>query len=131
MICLDAEAVGPWVCERAGGAWVPGRGTAIGWVNKGKLVAGVIFEDFNGANILAHMAGEGNFLKRQFLHFIFWYPFKQLQAKRVTLPIASTNEKAIRFVEHLGFEHEATLRDAHPSGDLVLYKMTSDQCRWI
>lgn len=131
MLCLDSHVVGPWVCQRAGGQWVEGSGAAIGWVSKGRLTAGVLYCEWNGANVVVHMAGEGNFLTRKYLYTIFDYPFNQLKVKRVTLPIASSNKKAIRFVKHLGFELEATLQDAHPSGDLLLFKMTRDECRWL
>lgn len=131
MLCLDSHVVGPWVCQRAGGQWVDGSGAAIGWVSKGRLAAGVLYCEWNGANVVCHMAGEGNFLTRKYLYTIFDYPFNQLKVKRVTLPIAAANEKAIRFVKHLGFELEATLQDAHPSGDLLLFKMTKADCRWL
>lgn len=131
MLCLDSHVVGPWVCQRAGGNWVEGSGAAIGWVSKGRLVAGVLYCEWNGANVICHMAGEGNFLTRKYLYTIFDYPFNQLKVKRVTLPIASTNKKAIRFVKHLGFTLESTLQDAHPNGDLLLFKMTRDECRWV
>jgi RimJ/RimL family protein N-acetyltransferase len=131
MLCLDSHVVGPWVCQRAGGNWVEGSGAAIGWVSKGRLVAGVLYCEWNGANVICHMAGEGNFLTRKYLYTIFDYPFNQLKVKRVTLPIASTNKKAIRFVKHLGFTLESTLQDAHPNGDLLLFKMHKADCRWL
>lgn len=131
MLCIDADFIGPWVCARAGGAWIKGRGTAIGWIKDDQLVAGVLYEEFNGANIVCHIAGVGNWANRQYLWTIFDYPFNQLNVKRITVPVADSNEKSKRFVEHLGFEREAVLRDAHPDGDLIIYKMTADKCRWL
>lgn len=131
MIAFDAERIGPWVCERGGGQWIPGRGTAIGRIVDGRIVGGILYEDWNGANVICHIAGEGNWLSKTFLWMIFDYPFRQLQVKRMTAPVASTNLPARNFVERLGFEREAILHDAHPDGDIIIYKMTADKCRWL
>jgi RimJ/RimL family protein N-acetyltransferase len=133
IVCDQPERVGRWVCERAGGSWVPGRGTAIGLERNGRLVAGVIFDDFNGANINMHVASDGSrgWLNREYLWFCFYYPFVQLGVKRITGIVPECNEAAARFDEHIGFELEARLKDAHPDGDLLIYKMTSDKCRWL
>ena len=131
MICIDAALIGPWVCARAGGEWNPGSGTAIGWIKEQQLVAGVLYCDWNGAQVVCHIAGIGNWLKRRFLWAMFDYPFNQLKVKRISAPVADSNHRCKRFLEHLGFEREANLRDAHPDGDLIIYRMTADQCRWI
>lgn len=131
MIVTDPEWIGPWVCRHAGGSWIPGRGTAIGLEKHGLLVAGVLYEDWNRANIICHIAGVGRWANREFLRVIFDYPFRQLAVKRITVPVASVNTRARGFVEHLGFVLEATLQDAHPEGDLLIYKMTPDMCRWL
>ena len=129
-ITVDAELVGPWVCEKAGGTWIKGRGSAIGLIKK-ELVAGVLYEDWNGANIVCHIAGIGRWATRDYLRIIFDYPFLQLGAKRITVPVASENLTSRKFVEHLGFELEATLKDAHPAGDILIYRMTPAMCRYL
>ena len=124
--------VGPWVVERGGGTW-EGCGTTIGIERNGVLVGGVIFDNYNGANICIHSAsdGTGRWMNREFLWFVFYYPFVQLGVKRITGPIPSSNFKARKFNENLGFELETTLKDAHPEGDLLIYKMTPDKCKWL
>jgi RimJ/RimL family protein N-acetyltransferase len=130
-LCLDASIVGPWVCERAGGTWVPGRGTAIGKLNEGKLQAGVLYEDYNGANVVCHIAGEGNWATRGYLNVIFDYPFNQMGVRRITVPVSSTNIKSIDLVTDMGFELECTLAQATPEGDLHLFRMLRDDCQYI
>lgn len=126
------SVVGPWVASRTGGTWTPHRGTSIGLEQDGELVAGVLFEDYNGANLIMHCAGIGKkWLNREFLWFAFWYPFVQLACKRVTVIIASTNKDSLKFCAHLGFRPEATLKDAHPSGDLEILSMRLEECRWL
>jgi hypothetical protein len=126
--------VGPWVCRLAGGTWTPGRGSTIGLLDEDDLLlAGVLYEDFNGANLLMHCAAVsgGQWLNREFLHCCFRYPFQQLGCKRVSGIVPSSNTAARRFDEHLGFKLEATLKDAHPEGDLLVYVMHKQDCRWL
>jgi len=130
-LCFDAHEIGPWVCERAGGDWVAGRGTAIGLKRDEVLIAGVLFEDHNGANIIGHIRGDGNWATRQFLGTIFDYPFNQLKVRRITAPIASTNLQAINIVEKMGFKLECTLAQATPDGDMHLFRMWRDDCRYL
>lgn len=131
-LCLDEKIVGPWVCEKAGGYWLAGRGTAIGKVDKtGALIAGVLYEDWNGVNIVCHIRGDGNWACREFLAVIFDYPFNQLKAKRITVPIASTNFRSIGLVTKMGFTLECTLAQATPEGDLHLFRMWRDNCKYL
>lgn len=128
------DIVGPWVCQRGGGVWIPGGGSvAIGQVEGGDLVGGVTYDNFNGANIVMHVAGDPgkSWLSRRFIWFAFYYPFIQLGCRRVSTFTASTNTQALKFNDDLGFVHEATLKDAHPSGDLIIRSMTKAQCRWL
>lgn len=131
-LCLDAHVVGPWVTARAGGTWTPGRGTAIGKLDEsGELMAGVLYEDWNRANVVCHIAGEGNWATREYLNVIFDYPFNQLNVKRITVPVGSTNLKSINLVTRMGFALECTLTQAIPDGDLHLFRMWRDECKYI
>lgn len=131
-LSFDAEIVGPWVTERTGGSWSSGRGTAIGKIGEdGQIVAGVLYEDWNQANIVCHIAGVGNWATKQFLNIIFDYPFNQIGAKRITVPVASENEKSINLVLRMGFELECKLRKATPFGDLLLFCMFAEDCKYI
>lgn len=127
----DAARVGAWCAQRAGFIVHP-TDAAIGLERDGKLIAGVVYQDYNGVNIAMHVAAEGkNWLCREYLWFCFYYPFVQLGVKRVTGMTAGNNEIALRFQLNLGFEREFTMKDAHPDGDLVILKMTRDKCKWL
>lgn len=129
----NTDEVGRWVCFRTGGVYEPGCSTAIGQRDDdGKLVGGVLFDHYNGRSIAMHVAGEGtHWVSRQLLRAAFEYPFRQLRVKKVLGLVDSTNRPARRFDEHLGFVLEARVRDAGPQGDLLIYSMTADRCRWI
>jgi len=128
-ICTP-EVVGPWVCEKAGGTWSAGRGTAIGRLENGKLTAGVLYEDYNGANILCHIRVDKP-LNKHFLGLIFQYPFIQLKVNRITGIVPSCNWKALAFDQKLGFELEHVIKNAHPKGDLCILGMTKEKCRYL
>lgn len=132
MIVVGDEVV-RWVTERSEGDFIPGFHAGIGIAKNGALVGGCVFEGYNGASINIHVAsdGSGHWLNREFLFAVFDYPFRQLGVKRVTGIVPSCNEQARRFDEKVGFELETTLKDAHPNGDLLIYKMTRDKCRWL
>lgn len=128
------DIFGPWIVERCGGGkWHPGRGVTIGlWEDGVGPIAGQIYEAHNGASIIGHLAGEGRkWMNREFLWFCFHYPFEQLGVQKVIGPIYSSNLEARKLVEHMGFSLEATLKDAAPKGDLLLYTITKDACRWL
>lgn len=132
MIIFDADVIGPWLAGKvAGMAYYPGTATGIGRIKNGKLVAGVLYQDHNGPNVFAHIAIEPGGMNRRFLSIIFDYPFNQLRVKRITGIVAASNTAARKLDEHLGFELEAILHDAHPDGDLCIYKMTAENCRWL
>lgn len=105
--------------------------TALGLERDGELIAGVIYEGFNGHNVWMHCAIPGR-LTREFLNACFRYPFVQLGCKRVSGYVEASNIKARIFDEHLGFKPEARLRGAaSDGGDVILYAMTREGCRYV
>lgn len=131
-LIYDKDRVGPWVCKRTGGTYSPVDASAIGMLRDGRLVAGCLFEHFNGASIAMHVGSDGpHWLSRTFLRAVFRYPFVQLGVRKVLGFVDASNAAAQRFDEHLGFVLEATLTDAAPGGDLLIYTMRREQCRFL
>lgn len=131
MITSDVRLIGPWVAEKTGGTWCYGRGSGLGKIKDGKLVAGVLYEDYNGANVVCHIRGEPGWADRRFLGIIFDYPFNQLNVKRITVPVNSTNKESIKLVTHMGFTLESGLAQATPDGDLLLFCLFKKDCKYI
>jgi hypothetical protein len=133
LIINQDERLGPWICDRLGTEWLSGRGSCIGLEEAGEIVAGVLFDSCNGASVMMHVAAipGKRWMTRELLWICFDYPFNQLGVKKIIGLVASRDESVIAFDTHLGFVHEATLKDAHPSGDLLLLTMTRAQCRWL
>lgn len=131
-LSFDEDIIGPWVCERAGGQYQPGRFKAIGRVTEeGQIMAGVLYEETNGVSVVCHIAGEGRWANRHFLWVIFHYPFVQLGLNRITTIIEPQNVKSQEFVKKLGFELETALEGSHPLGDLQIYRIFKRDCRWL
>lgn len=125
--------LGPWMCERQGCAWM-GVGETIGLMDADNSpLAVACFDNYNKVNINVHLAAVSGkrWLNREFLWYCFYYPFVQLGVKRITGIAASSNTEVRKFMLNIGFTLEATLKDAHPDGDLLVYCMTKDNCRWL
>lgn len=123
------QGVVDWVAERAL-CYVGPYCRGIGLSRNGKIVAGVVYTDFNGRNVKVHQAIEGR-INRQYLWTLSDYAFNQLKAERVTGEIPQGNKKAQRAAEKIGFRLETTLKDAHPSGDILVYVIRKKDCRWL
>lgn len=130
-LSFDAELVGPWVSERTKSGWTKGACSAIGKVKDGELVAGILYESNNGANVMAHIAGEGQWLDKTLLYIMFHYPFVQLGVNRITASSNSDNAKSIAFLERIGFIMEARLHGATSTGDILLFRMFKSECKYL
>jgi len=106
----------------------------IGLEENGELIAGVVYDDFNGSNVWMHVAASPGkkWLNREYLWFCFHYPFNQLGVNRVSGWVEVNNMEARRFDEHLGFKAEAVLEGAGRDGqDVIIYRMWRHECRFI
>ena len=133
MSLVIGDKVVQWVAQRTNEYGNFGAATGIGWESEGKLVAGVAYCEWNGVNVVCHIASDGSkrWATREYLWTIFDYPFTQLGCRRITVAVGEGNSASRRFVQHLGFTQEATLDSAHPTGDLLLFSMFKERCRWL
>lgn len=128
-LIVSGHHVGQWVAEKINGFYIPGS-VAIGLERNGTIVAGVMFESFNGKSMMAHMAVTG-MLTAAYLAEIFHYAYETANVHKVILPVGSSNQKSIRLVEHMGFEREAKIEDASPDGDILIYTLAKPNCRFL
>jgi len=107
--------------------------TAMGLLRKGHLVAGVIYNCFEGTNANMHIGAVkgAKWLTQDFLFSAFDYPFNQLERRRVSACIRAKNKRAIGFVENLGFQYEGTQRHYYADDDMVMYGLLREQCRFL
>lgn len=122
--------VGHWVAPRVAGQYHAEMSEAIGLVREGKIVAGVIYENWNGASIVTHIAIEGR-LSPGYLFAIYHYPFVQCGVRKIIAPVSAGNTKSVAMCLNMGFIIEARIADATPDGDLLMLTMTADKCRFL
>lgn len=109
-----------------------GLSAGIGMEKDGDLIAGVVYNEYNHVNINMHVAAVGaNWMTREYLWMCFDYPFNQLKVKRISAFIEDENEDAIGFDEHLGFQYETRMKDAYVNGDILIYVMRREDCRFL
>jgi len=121
--------VARWVCKELHACYEEGA-QGIGLMRDGKLIAGVCYENWNSRSIVTHIVIMGR-ITRDYLFAIFHYPFEYLGVDKIICPIAESNDESMRFVANLGFEREATIADAHPSGAIYIYSMKREKCRFL
>jgi len=133
-LIVAGDAVVTYV-ERVNGRKDPYSGypIGIGIEKDGKLIGGIVLHEFNGSNFYIHVASDSpkRWVNREWLHSIFSYAFDVAGARRITGIVPESNEVALRFDLDVGFEIEGRLADAHPKGDMLVIKMTRDNCKWI
>lgn len=97
----------------------------------GKLLGGVIYQNFFGVSIECHIAGfDPRWLNRTLLSKLFGYPFEQLGVKKIFVQIPTRNQHSLVFCKKLGFTEAARLEDVYRDGGLVIMEMRRENCRW-
>ena len=131
---FDLEQVLPFVQARVSGFPRVEGMRAIGLRRRGELIAGVVFEGFNGQNIWMHVgaASGGRWLTRTYLRACFGYAFGVCGVQRVSGYVEANNAASSRFCVHLGFREEARLKGAaKDGGDILLYVMWRKDCPYV
>lgn len=106
MIVVTDERVARFVGERVGQVIVPPF-TAMGLEKAGEIIAGVVFNHFEGFDVHVTIAGHG--WTKGFLADVGQYVFDQLKCLRIT--VITEQPKVIRIAEKLGGEIEGRLRN--------------------
>jgi RimJ/RimL family protein N-acetyltransferase len=122
--------IGHWVAERVQGKYFADGSQAIGLERDGQIIAGVIYENWNKASIVCHIAIEGRITKG-YLRAIFSYPFEFCKVKKIIVPVSSTHAKSLKLVTKMGFSEEARVKDAVPDGDIIFLTLAQEKCRFL
>ena len=127
---VQGAEVGVWVADRIAGEFYSETSSAIGLEKNGKLVAGVIYENWNRASIFCHIAIEAR-LTKAYLKAIFDYPFNVCNVKKIIVPVVSNHVKSIKLVTNMGFTEEARIVNGSQDGDIIFLTMTKENCRFL
>jgi RimJ/RimL family protein N-acetyltransferase len=127
---VQGPEVGHWVAAQTNGDYAESTSQAIGLIRDGKIVAGVIYENWNKQSIVCHLAIKG-IVSKQFMKAACNYAFKQCGVHKIIGPVNSDNQKCIDAVAKIGFIEEARIKDAAPNADIILFSLTADRCRYL
>jgi hypothetical protein len=131
LICTDKVLIGPWVADRCGMVWTPENSQAIGWIQSdGTITAGVIYQDFTGKSVMAHISCE-NPIVPGFLFVIFDYPFNQIGVEQIIAPIVESNTKSIGLARRMGFQPVCRIPDYRADGGLIFFALKRKHCRFL
>ncbi|WP_421907269.1 hypothetical protein [Mameliella sp.] len=128
------EKIAQWVGKRIPTFQVMPGARAIGVIKGKRLVAGVVYERYNGIHLEASIAAlpGSRWADRHTLRGIFAYPFIDLNCRAISVVVGATNLESLNLATKLGFWPEAIVKFAAPDGaDLVVLKLLREQCRWI
>lgn len=109
--------------------------SAIGWIEKDKLVGQSVFVDYTGSNIEIHLNTPGVF-NRRIIRDVYGYVFKQLKCNRLTAKVATNNEKLLQLLPRLDFEYECLIEQYYGEWDSPVdaaqYKLTKNNAlKWL
>lgn len=126
--------VAQWVVRRIPGFILPDEPRALGVVVNGKMVAGVVYERWNGVHVEVSIAVDDSatWASKATLATLFRYPFITLNCKAISVVVPMSNLASLGLATKLGFEPEAIVRyAAHDGSSLVILKMLRETCKWI
>lgn len=128
--------IGPGIVEWAQEqlrAQYASNAVGIGWRRRGRLIAALVFEGFNGCNIFFHIVKiHGETMPVELIAAMFDYPFRQLGVRRISALISNSNKVSKAFARRLGGRLEGVLEDAVPDGDLCVFGLLrKDAEKWL
>jgi RimJ/RimL family protein N-acetyltransferase len=107
---------------------ITGPFTAMGFLDRDKILGQAIFNDYTGANMEIHLYAPKCFTK-PVISSVYKYVFNFMKCVRLTAKPSTRNEKLYQLLERLGFEYEFTQKDYYKDNDgaildALVYKLT-------
>lgn len=128
----QTERIGAWVAQQVGQGADWGSFYSLGVVDDDEVIAGVVFNNFNGANATCHIAiARYTRLTPAMIRAACDYAFNYAKLKRLTGMVPSNEPQILAFDKHLGFEEEFVMKDGAPGADMHVLVMWPDTCRWL
>lgn len=108
---------------------------AIFWVNPETMNPDWVigFDGFIGKTCQIHVVNrKKKYTPRALLKAVFEYPFLKAGIEILFGVVNSNNKEAMKYDLHLGFKEVNRFEGMHEDGgDIVLFAMKKDDCRWI
>lgn len=119
------------IAQRRGG-FIPKAAVGVA-DNTDTLVGGIVLTDWRGHDGCLSIYLKRPALTDEMIGELCRWAFRLQKMKRLTAEIAKRNKRARKFVEHVGFRLEGTLRYGWHDGndDMCIYGLTHDACKWL
>lgn len=134
-LVINDRKIGDFVAlnSDAPSKYTPENSVCFGLLNKGNIVGGVVFNDYNGRHVKMHVSSDGNkrWLNKSLIYSCMHYAFCVMNVRRITAEIDASNDVCIRNAWKMGFEVEALLKDAGPKTDLMVMVMFKERCKYL
>ena len=128
----QSPRVGAWVATKVGQGASWGDFYAIGVERGQDLIAGVVINNYNGANATCHIAIEQQTkMIVPLFQAVCDYAFNHCKLKRLTGMVPTNEPHIIAFDKHLGFEEEYVMKNGAPGADMQVLVLWPDDCRWL
>lgn len=121
--------------RRLGVRAMPSGATFIAWRDAHLVQGGFMYERYTGVGGVVHLHWAtdtpGRWLNRSRLQLAFAYPFLQLGVAACIGDIPASATRTRRLCEKSGGREIATISGYFPDDDLVLYRISRADCRWL
>jgi len=133
------DAFAKWVMDRLNRPAVRPYRTIAAVDEQGRIVGGVVFNGYNGANVDLTAYAPG-LISARAMRIVFRYAFEKLKATRVTARTARGRQALLggefvgKALERMGFVREAVAVRYYGDGranDAIVYRMLRRECPWI
>ncbi len=133
IVVLDQQdRVGAWVARMVGQGASWGDFYAVGVVSGDDIIAGVVINNYNGANATCHIAiAQQTKAIVELFQTVCDYAFNHCKLRRLTGMVPTNEPRIIAFDKHLGFEEEFVMKDGAPGADMQVLVMRPETCRWL
>jgi RimJ/RimL family protein N-acetyltransferase len=123
-------AVATWLEQRIGIRFIEPF-TTMGFVKRGRLVAGILFHNWSICDVEIGVAAEPGGFVRADLSDIADYVFHREDRRRISAITPHSNKSAKQALLRLGFEFEGVKKDYFPKENGVSYVLRRDRCKWL
>lgn len=134
LVVEPQQAIQNWICERI--QYIPTREfiAFANWDPRREEIIGVVgYDGWSSKLVEIHVAGEEGtyWLNKETLNMAFKFPFVMHGRNIVASRVSSYNLEAMALNEKLGFEEQCRIKDGAEFGDLVVFAMYKERCKWL
>lgn len=98
----------------------------------GSVGVAIAYNNFNGRTCAIHIViQDKTVFNRQIIREAFEYPFIQCGLTAIITSVDSKNVDSLELARRVGFREVHTVKDGGVDGDMIIFEMRHDECRWL